>query len=236
MKKFLSSISFGLLVFALLCCSSCTDDECIEEADLVIPNFISGQQVFMKSEFNYTIINENGYFMHYPYGTNLYVYNGSINEFYSVTRTNPYTGLPVTFYWNALSPPPWFFPYNANVPGGYPLQNFETVNIYKFVYNAALPDVDCLFKSAGESKTVLEANIIKIVNGEITETEVEEHTAPTEEIGPLQYKLVRFPIVLKPGGVYESFTFKANADNSVPERDLENNEFITRPENFEVEE
>lgn len=203
-----------LVVFALQNWH-CGDGECTKKPDLVIPQFVSGQ-VQVAYETRYTVV--GGF--DYPYGGPVFLTN-TINEFYSVVRTNPQTGGPLVFYWNVHSPPPFY----SNAPPPYNwLEEGEEVTVHRCVYNKAFPDIDCLTKSAQPSKTQLDV-YIKVENGKIVDTQRKE--ALTPEIPAGQYRVVSFPIKFSYTGVYD-LEFTANADNSVEESDTTNNKYVDR--------
>lgn len=193
----------------------CGDGVCTDKPDLVIPEFVTGQ-VQVAYETRYTVVGG----LDYPYGGPVYLFN-TVNEFYSVVRTNPQTGGPIVFYWNVHSPPPFYN--NANPPNNW-LEEGEDVTVHRCVYNKAFPDLDCLTKNAKTSKTQLEVKI-KVENGKIVDTQKIE--ALTPEIPAGQYRVVSFPIKFSYTGVYD-LEFTANADNSIEESDTTNNKYIDR--------
>ena len=213
----MKDLTFHILGF-LLCSMIFSCVPCEEEADLVIPEFIYGT-VQVAQETGYTVIG----LQEYPFGSPVFLSN-SKNEFYSVKRINPFTGIVVTFYWNVNSPPPFFF---GAPPPIHPLQLGEEITVHRCVFNQEMPDFNCLFKSASPSKTEMRTRI-RIANGEVVEMNPVSSNTPSIPAG--EYRVTSFPIKVGYQGNYQ-LTFKANSDGSIVERDTSNNTYIERSTN-----
>ena len=68
--------------------------------------------------------------------------------------------------------------------------------------------------------------VVKVQNGQIVDEQIKTQETPSIPAG--QYRVVSFPIIINGLGTYE-LKFKANADESVDERDFTNNEYIEDP-------
>lgn len=208
-------ITMLLVIFLSILINTGCDGKCMKSADLTMPEFINGS-IKVADEFNYTVVSG----VDYPLGTSVIITN-TINEFYSVVRKNPFTNMPIVFYWNINSPPPFFV---GAPPPNNPLQIGETVYIHKCVFNNKF-DPDCFFQKASESKTQMTV-VVKVENGVVVDSQTQQETTP--ELAPGEYKVLNFPVKVNALGMYE-IQFNVNADHSVPESDTTNNIYVVRP-------
>jgi len=215
LKNSLIFMTIILLLSSLIAC----DGECEELPDLVIPEFVTGK-IPVAIEYNYTVLAG----IDYPNGTGVSLEN-TVNEFYSVTRYDQWAN-PIVFYWNVDSPPPFYW--GAPAPNNL-LQAGEQVTVHKCVLNQGRIDFDCLLNTAEASKTKFSVRH-KVVNGEIVDEQVVKEDTPSIPAG--EYRVVSFPLTIKENGSYE-FRFKANADNTIAERDTTNNELLEFKERLE---
>jgi hypothetical protein len=222
MKNLLRLITlFVLLISQTSCDFWNTTTAKREKPDLLMPEFISGS-VLVASEMRYTFIQNAMYnrWDQYPYGLPVYITN-TANEFYSLERIDPATGIRIVFYWQSFGPALPF--HESNAAPFHPLQEGEIVKVHRCVFNQTTQYVDYAESSAGRSST--RAEITVRVSGQ--QIEQSTNKIPTAPIPPGSYTVIEFPITVNINGEY-SINFEVDTDDEVDEESNTNNNYIER--------
>ena len=166
------------------------EEDCFGDPNLVYYPFINNIIIEGPSQFP-IFIGPN----YWPAGTSVVAIN-SINRFFSLERYNQF-GVPVKFYWNELTPPPFNF-------SGDPLFSFlkegEIVNYYVVIHNDKFGDLSCIFAEAKVIESVLSVRY-RVQGGQVVGSQTIKEKR--YEVPAGQFAVFKFPILFNGTGEYE---------------------------------
>lgn len=216
MENYRSVKRLGFLLFFTLFClliSSCcwfdSDEckDCFEDANLFFPLNVSNVEI--TRTFQPTYVGTQ----FFPEGTVVGVLPNIVafNEFFSIEREAPGTGIRILYFWNRDTPPVFT-----------DLQEGELITFYKTVVNQRLDNsIDCVFQTAEEVKSILDVKI-RAENGEEVGRRIVEQTIFNIPAG--QYATFNFEFEYLRCGDYE-FDIQIDPEGRLRETSVEDNNF-----------
>jgi len=188
--KFASIIAL-ITLLAVLSSSSCND--CYENPNLEVLPMVYNFTI--KSYTNEAFFVGHQYFQ---WGQPVHVGpSGTKNRIFSVLRKDT-LGLPIAFWWNDFTPPPWDS--LSNYPFMQPLQKGETVTLHLIINNTKLGKLECIYKEAKSVTSVLNVNV-RVKDGDIVGTQTITQTQYNIPAG--QRAVFEFPFEYKGPGNYK---------------------------------